>query len=55
MKKGLQEQICAKIDNYTWSRLQLHCQQTGRKKNRVINEALKRYLDDYNDRPFAYM
>lgn len=44
-----------RIDKRNDILLENFCKVTGRKKNRVINDAIRMMMDDYNDRPFAYL
>lgn len=40
-----QRQLCVKLDAYTFDRLDQECQYTGRKRNKIINDAVRMYLD----------
>ncbi len=44
-----------RIDKWNDIQLDNFCKVTGRKKNRVINDAIQMMMDDYNNRPFAYL
>lgn len=44
-----------RIDKWNDIQLDNFCKVTGRKKNRVINDAIRMMMDDYNNRPFAYL
>lgn len=43
MRVGNQEQICVKLDQTTVIMLKVMSQKSGFKKNRLINNAIRRY------------
>lgn len=44
-----------RIDKWNDIQLDNFCKVTRRKKNRVINDAIKMLMDDYNNRPLSYL
>lgn len=40
-----QRQLCVKLDAYTFDQLDQECLCTGRKRNKIINDAVRMYLD----------
>ena len=44
-----------RIDKWNDILLENFCKATGRKKNRVINDAIRMMMNDYDKRPFAYL
>lgn len=44
MRVGNQEQICVKLDHTTVTMLTIMAENTGLKKNRVINNAIRSYF-----------